>query len=404
MVMSPSRERLVQAAQELFLTQGVSHTTTRQIAQRAEVNEVTLFRNFGNKYGLLLAVIQAVPTFRDLGEALMQQALPAGDKHQALKTYASECLHALEQAPAFLRSLIGEADQYPAENRQALGQRLDEASQYVAQYLGQTMPSSQFPPERLAGFLGALLIGYVVIESTSDDHHLWKNREDFLTGLVNVLLAGAVVTESPEAGGRSSCPAPPPVQDLPEPWVHQILQQARAIGPQDYALAYALFGAGLEPWEVVGLTRSHHLSDRSQHTLQVGPRQVPVNQWILGKRYGSYTSNPLTKWLKSRKDDSPWIFINDQGGNDQNNNDQGSPLTGDDVQQRWHTWIQDLPFAPLPGLHQAKQTWCVEMLSRGMAVENLSILSGWDTADLEPYVQRAQAKAALQEARALDQK
>ena len=64
-----SRERLLRAAQVLFLSQGISHTTTRQIAQLAGVNEVTLFRNFGNKYGLLLAVIQATTTFRELGES-----------------------------------------------------------------------------------------------------------------------------------------------------------------------------------------------------------------------------------------------------------------------------------------------------------------------------------------------
>ncbi|MEO1401525.1 MAG: TetR/AcrR family transcriptional regulator [Cyanobacteria bacterium J06635_1] len=393
MATSSSRERLIQAASELFLSQGVSHTTTRQIANLAAVNEVTLFRNFGNKYGLLLAVIQEAPTFRDLGEALMQQAIPTGDMRQALKAHASNCLHALEQAPAFVRSLIGEADQYPDENRQALGQRLDEASRYVAQYLQQVMPLGQFPPEKLAGFLTTLLIGYVVIESTSESHHLWENREDFLAGLVDLLLNGAISPETP----LSAQPEPllaQGVQDLPAPWVQQILQQAKTTGNQDYALAYVLFGAGLLPSEVCRLVRSHHLSDKSQHTLQVGTRQVPINQWILGKRYGSYTSNPLTKWLKSRKDDLPWLFIDDDG----------AVLTVPILQTHWQTWIDPLKLSPIPEPSQAKQTWCVEMLMRGMTVDNLGILSGWDPEQLEPYVRRAREKAALEQARALDQK
>jgi AcrR family transcriptional regulator len=387
-----SRERLIQAAQELFLSQGVSQTTTRQIASRAEVNEVTLFRNFGNKYGLLLAVIQSTPTFRELGEVLMQQTTPAEDTSQTLKAYASECLHALEQAPAFVRSLIGEADQYPTENRQALGQRLDEASGYVAQYLRQTMPPGPFPPERLAGFLGALLVGYVVIESTSENHHLWDNREDFLTGLVDLLLHGAMSSKNcsePCVGNSTGA-----VQDLPELWVHQILQAAKEAGPLDYALAYVMFAAGIEPEEIVRLMRSHHLSDKTQHTLQVGNRQVPVNQWILAKRYGSYTNNPLTKWLKSRKDESPWLFTTPQG----------SPLTSADIQPIWEAWVTPLGLSPTPIPVQAKHTWCVEMLCRGLAVENLSILSGWSPEYLQPYVRRAQAKVALQQARSLDQK
>ncbi|MEO0457534.1 MAG: TetR/AcrR family transcriptional regulator [Cyanobacteria bacterium P01_A01_bin.114] len=392
-----SRERLIQAASELFLSQGVSHTTTRQIANLASVNEVTLFRNFGNKYGLLLAVIQEAPTFRDLGEALMQQAIPTGDMRQALKAHASNCLHALEQAPAFVRSLIGEADQYPDENRQALGHRLDEASRYVAQYLQQVMPPGQFSPEKLAGFLTTLLIGYVVIESTSKSHHLWENREDFLGGLVDLVINGAIAPALTEpASASSTLPSTPldVVEDLPAPRVQQILQQAKAAGHQDYALAYVLFGAGLLPGEVVRLVRSHHISDKSQHTLQVGTRQVPINQWILGKRYGSYTSNPLTKWLKSRKDDLPWLFIDDDG----------AALTINMLQTRWQTWTEPLQLMPMPDPTQAKQTWCVEMLMRGMTVDNLSILSGWEPEQLEPYVRRAKEKAALEQARALDQK
>lgn len=386
-----SRTRLIQAAFELFLAQGVSHTTTRQIANLAEVNEVTLFRNFGNKYGLLLAVVQEAPTFEALSEALTQRAQQVTDARQALKLYASDALQVLEQSPAFVRSLIGEADQYPEESRLALGQRLDEASRYVSQYLEQALPLKQFPPQKLAGLLSTLLLGYVVIESTSDRHHLWDDREDFLVRLVDLLLEGATAPKS-EDNLLALPVAPQRVEDLPAPWVHQILQQAKAACPQDYALAYALFGAGLVPSEAVRLTRAHHLSDKSQHTLRVGGRQVPVNQWILGKRYGSYTSNPLTKWMKSRKDDQPFLFIEEQD----------SPLSISDVQQRWRTWTESLQVTALP--HQAKQTWCVEMLMRGMVVENLSILSGWDIERLAPYVQRAREKAALEEARALDQK
>jgi AcrR family transcriptional regulator len=389
-----SRERLIQAAQVLFLSQGVSHTTTRQIAQLAEVNEVTLFRNFGNKYGLLLAVIQATTTFRDLGENLMQYMPSTEPPPLALKAYASDCLYALEQAPAFVRSLIGEADQYPAENRRALGQRLEEASSYVSEYLGQTMPPGSLPPERLAGYLGALLVGYVVIESTCENHQLWHSREDFLTGLVALLLPLAESELSPQATGLNLESAAPLVEDLPEPWVHQILQQAKNSGMQDYALAYVLFGAGLEPEEARHVLRSHHLSDKTQHTLQVGERHVPINQWIAGKRYGSYTSNPLTKWLKSRKDDNPWLFIQDST----------APLEAKAIHQRWQTWVEDLPLAPTPKAHQAKQTWCVEMVFRGMALENLSILSSWSVRQLRPYQQRAKARMALHQARSLDQK
>jgi AcrR family transcriptional regulator len=387
-----SRESLIQAALELFLEQGVNQTTTRQIADRAGVNEVTLFRNFGNKYGLLQAVLNAAPTFRDLGEGLMEQTIATSDRHQTLKTYAGECLAALEQAPAFVRSLIGEAGQFPEENRQALGHRLQEASQYVAQYLEHTMPARNFAAGQLSGYLGALLVGYVVIESTSDDHGLWTSRENFLDGLVGLLLGETLAFEADAA----TAPSPEPVQDLPAPCVHQILTQAKAASPQDFALAYLLLAAGLDPAEVVSVTRSQHRSAKTQHTLQLCDRQVPINQWIWGKRYGTYTSNPLTKWLKSRKDESPWLFIQED--------DDPIGLSVEDIAQKWASWAQELPLCSHSHPGQAKPTWCVEMLTRGMSVDNLSLLSGLSPEQLQPYVQRAREKAALEEARQLDQK
>ncbi|MEO0406363.1 MAG: helix-turn-helix domain-containing protein [Cyanobacteria bacterium P01_A01_bin.135] len=381
--MASSREKLIQAASELFITQGISHTTTRQIANLAEVNEATLFRNFSNKYGLLLAVIQNAPSFHALHESLIQQAQQAPTPQASLQLYASGTLQWLEQASNFVRSLIGEADQYPAESRQALGHRLSDANHHISQFLEQAGPDSPLPPGMGAGILSALLVGYTVINATSEEHRLWGDREDFLTGLVTLL-------GSPS--GERITPLPPqPVADLPAPWVQQILQQAKATGPQDYALAYLMFAAGLLPEEAAQARQSQHLSDKAQHTLRVGSRQVPINQWILGKRYGSYVSNPLTKWLKSRKDELPFLFFKDD-----------VPLSVREIQQRWHSWTEPLSVPTQP--RQAKQTWCVEMLMRGLTAENLSILSGWDIEQLDPYVDRAREKAALEEARSLDQK
>ena len=42
----PTRQRIVNTALELFASKGITETTTRQIADFAQVNEVTLFRHF----------------------------------------------------------------------------------------------------------------------------------------------------------------------------------------------------------------------------------------------------------------------------------------------------------------------------------------------------------------------
>ncbi|MCL4562304.1 MAG: TetR/AcrR family transcriptional regulator [Chloroflexi bacterium] len=55
----PTRQRILQAAMQLFGQVGYAQTTTRRIAETAGVNEVTLFRHFGNKKSLLMACIEA---------------------------------------------------------------------------------------------------------------------------------------------------------------------------------------------------------------------------------------------------------------------------------------------------------------------------------------------------------
>lgn len=386
---SSTRHRLTQAAVELFLSQGISHTTTRQIANMAEVNEATLFRNFGNKYGLLLNMLQEAP-------ALSAHTPLHGEySADALRLYLDENLQLLEQFPNFVRSLIGEADQYTPEHHHALQARLMGIQQALANHLEQMLGQSKLSPEELASLLGSILVGYTVIETTSG-HSLWATRDQFLDALTQ-LLSNSADTAVETVVLDLTEPSSALVIDLPTSWVHQLMKYTRSIGFQDHAIALLFFGAGLLPSEITRLERSHQVCDKSQHILQVmganNLRQVTVNQWILGKRYGSYTNNPVTKWLKNRKDDSTAMFINEDG----------EPITVAEIQERWDSWWQGMGMeSPKP--IQARQTWCVEMLMRGISLENLSILTGCDVAELQPYAQRAREKAAIAAATQLDRK
>ena len=421
---SSTRARLINAALELFSSQGVTETTTRQIAELAQVNEVTLFRQFGSKQGLLLAVIEDSAVFTHLGESLKEQLNQTTQVDEALKNYASDRLQVLEQIPELLRSVVGEAGQYTLENRRALGRGITQANRDAARYLAAAIEREQLqlrlPTEKLASLLNAMLFGYLVIELTSEFHELWDNREDFLESLGTLFLHGAVspLAESSSSAiglNRNSLPLPPSVRgetegegvevmeqkvaDLPAPLVHSILQQAKKQGLRDYALAYVLFSAGLLPQEIVALERVHQIMDAHQHLLQItqgAVRQVPVNQWIMGKRYGSYTRNPLSQWLKSRKDDQSALFVNDVG----------QPISEEELRAFWQQFTLGLltPEGQPLIVEQARQTWCVEMLMKGIDLEDLSILSGWDSTRLQPYARRAREKAALERAVRLDQK
>lgn len=53
------REHLLEAARELFVTQGFEKTTTKQIVERSGVSEGILYHQFGSKFGLFREVIEA---------------------------------------------------------------------------------------------------------------------------------------------------------------------------------------------------------------------------------------------------------------------------------------------------------------------------------------------------------
>jgi AcrR family transcriptional regulator len=406
-----TRQKIIQAAIELFASQGVSETTTKQIAELAQVNEVTLFRKFGNKHGLLLAVIEDADVFAQLGQSLVTELPAASTLPQMLREYANTCLQALEQTPAAIRSLVGESGQYSIENRQGLGRNFERANRRVAKYLktniGEAAADLPLPIDQIVSLLHTLLFGYATIELTSEFHGLWRDRADFLDQVVTLCIASTVtgntVTGNTVTGNIAQPQAISLVDqtdiplDLPAPIVDQIFQAAKKHHLQTYALVYVLLGSGLSVRELVSLNRANHLSSSDRQLLQITQgliRQVPINQWIMGKRYGSYLKNPLTQWLKSRKDDCPALFL---GLN-------GNPLAEADLRQQWQeltSGIITLTGLP-PELEQLPATWCVEMLTRGLTIEAMQVLTGWEASRLAPYVRRAQAQIVLSQSIELD--
>ncbi|MBE9116248.1 TetR family transcriptional regulator [Lusitaniella coriacea LEGE 07157] len=409
-----TRNRLIAAALELFASKGITETTTKAVAERAGVNEVTLFRHFGSKQGLLLAVLEDVAVFTRLGKGAIAQAGKADNPTETLRNYANLRLQMLERVPELVRSLIGEAGQYSPENRQALGRGLQALNCYIAsdldKLLGSEQLASHFPT---ASLLNSLLLGYFLVELTSEGHDLWQGREQFLDSVAQLFITGAIsqsrirdaIAQSQfsdaiplgSAQGKHAPPKNAPISDLPAPLVHTILQRAKRKGRNEYAWVYVLFSAGLSPQEIVTLERSNAIGETDRHLLQINigaVRQVPLSHWILGKRYGSPTNNPLTQWLKNRKDDRAALFLNEQE----------QPLEIADLQETWELLTEGLltPQGQPPAIEQARQTWCIEMLSKGIEIEDLSILSGMTVEQLQPYAQRAREKTAIEQATRLD--
>ena len=100
--------------------------------------------------------------------------------------------------------------------------------------------------------------------------------------------------------------------------------------------------------------------------------------------------------MKTRKDEHSALFVNNDG----------MPISEAEIREYWQKLTEELstPEGKEPAIEQAQDTWCVEMLMKGISLENMSLITGWDLQKLEPYQHRAKEKLALEQAIKLDHK
>jgi AcrR family transcriptional regulator len=106
-----TRERLLDAAAETFARDGIRGATTREIARKAEVNEVTLFRHFKSKEQLLRAVLQ-----RGLVSevAMMDQHSSWKENlRESMEKYARHYYSHMEKKEGIARAFLAEAQILP---------------------------------------------------------------------------------------------------------------------------------------------------------------------------------------------------------------------------------------------------------------------------------------------------
>ena len=114
-----ARKRLtiLSAGRALFLSNGYQGTSVDQIAASAEVSKQTVYKHFGDKHELLLAIVttaleSTVTPFLDRIAALADTA----DLEMDLSALAGDYLRAVLQEPVvqLRRLVVGEANRVPA--------------------------------------------------------------------------------------------------------------------------------------------------------------------------------------------------------------------------------------------------------------------------------------------------
>ena len=128
-----TREKLLEATLELISEKGYTGATTREIASRAGVSELTLFRRFGKKESLfeeMLKNITFLPRLMDLIEEIDEKPVEEG-----LKTIGVRFLQTLRERRPLVQILFSEISHYPEKVRTIYLQMIDNHARTLENYL-----------------------------------------------------------------------------------------------------------------------------------------------------------------------------------------------------------------------------------------------------------------------------
>lgn len=109
-------ERIIDAALQLVSEKGYTAATTKAIAELAGVNEVTIFRHFGNKRGILKAIIEQFSYFPLLQEEINKNV--TWDLETDLVNFSVKHFNFLMSIKDFVMIGFKEAMQFPEINEE----------------------------------------------------------------------------------------------------------------------------------------------------------------------------------------------------------------------------------------------------------------------------------------------
>jgi AcrR family transcriptional regulator len=136
------RDRILHAAATLYAETGYRGATTRRIAERAGVNEITLFRHFGSKTRLLHEAVKCA----GIGANLCELTARPTDPRRELSEWALLTHRNLHQHASLIRTAMAEIEErpdfLPPEQSPAVG-----AAQALRRYLERLKAAGRIPAE-----------------------------------------------------------------------------------------------------------------------------------------------------------------------------------------------------------------------------------------------------------------
>ena len=128
-----TRDKLLEATLQLISEKGYLGATTREIAAKAGVSELTLFRKFGKKEKLFEEMLESytfLPRLRDLIEEINEMPVKEG-----LNTIGTRFLKTLQERRPLAQIMLSEMSHYPQKVRRIYQQMIDNLAKTLKSYL-----------------------------------------------------------------------------------------------------------------------------------------------------------------------------------------------------------------------------------------------------------------------------
>lgn len=191
-----TRERLLQATLELISARGYQGATTREIAERAGVSELTLFRKFGRKESLFEEMLKAhtfLPRLKDLIPRVEQ--LPP---EEGLLTIGVRFLETLDERRDLARIIMSEMNTFPERLRHIYARFVDDMAATMEGYLATLAARGHLRPVNLhsaaALFMRVLFISFMNRQVLRDLPMSRAERETLVSETVDIFLNGIVAS------------------------------------------------------------------------------------------------------------------------------------------------------------------------------------------------------------------
>ncbi|MDJ0755275.1 MAG: TetR/AcrR family transcriptional regulator [Ardenticatenaceae bacterium] len=152
-------DHILEAALHVLATKGYAGATTREISAAAEINEVTLFRRFGNKKNLLMAAVeQEVENFQ------AGKIEYTGDLEGDLRRIVQFYYDLMRKRGHVLSMLMSEVPRQPelAEVMQTPMTIVQKITRIIERYQNEGALEKESPVDAFVSLVGPLFLGGII--------------------------------------------------------------------------------------------------------------------------------------------------------------------------------------------------------------------------------------------------